>query len=233
MGRAEDDARAKRAAERGREERQEVEREASERSESVRREAQLAEDRVAASCSPWSFFISDGSIATSFTLSALAIGTCGMMLFDTQDRNDAELGLAIAVPTIVLVVLFFLFARSRVRAAWRLEKQWMAQLPFRVDKLGDGVGSTSGHRLVVRIRFREAPHNLPFDEARALMAHVDPGGEVSRSDKMLELRARVAGEPEGDAARVKGRRLLFHDLVDGVLLPLSQTHPIELIELDD
>jgi hypothetical protein len=234
MGRAEDEARARRARERGNEERNEQEREASERAEETRREAKLAEERVADSCSAWSLFTGAGYFATCLTLSAISVGTFAMMLIEPDERAVGTTGLMVAVPSVVLAVLVFLFARWRVNAAWRIEKQWMARLPFRIDGLGGGVGSTSGaHRLVVRVHFREGGYNPPTEKARAMMAHVDPGGTVERRDKTLELRARVAGEPDGDNARVKGRRLLFHDLVDGILLPLAEEAPIERIELDD
>lgn len=235
MTSADDKARAARARERGREEREEKEREVDREANRERYRLKEQEERMAAACSPLAFLLADGVVVTGYVVPGLAFATFATMIVTGDHASDRSLGLLGAGISVVVGLAFFLvhqLVRSRVAAAWAAEKQWRAKLPFAIDKAGEGLASTYGHDLKVFVTFKKK-RDMPADVARELLAHVDPGGKVTRHDERLEVCARLAGNPDGDTAQVRARRLLFHDLVDGVLLPLGADHPIDRIELDD
>src|SRR5678815_2516454 len=119
MGRAEDDARAKRAAERGREERAEQERMATERARVDRDREKEKEELLMASCSSLSGVRSDGFISMSFTLPLLALASFGWMMTEPSERGIATIGLGCSVLAIGLMVLLQLVVRSQMRAGWQ------------------------------------------------------------------------------------------------------------------
>lgn len=236
MGKTEDEQRAARVRERGKEERAEKEAEAERAALQEKARHDEAYERLAASCHPLYWLGDENFAITTGVLCVLTFGAGVMFLFQTDTTVPRTVALAMAGGAVVVAAVALgvrASVRARMKAAWDVEAAWLAKLPFEVTGIESGLASTSsGHRLNVKLYFRV--HNeMPLAKARELIVHVDPGGTAERSGEQLRLVARVAGDPEAYVARVKGRRLLFHDLVDGVLLPLHAEAPITKVDLDD
>jgi hypothetical protein len=230
-------ARAEAEREHDAELRQEAEAKALEESNADSYRSSRREERLAYSFTRGATLLDDDAGAST----ALGVAIIGSGLLSvvvalehfTGKRNDPDFDLFERYALMVLPVVFVAllgFRQSLVmlsRRAWEAEKRWLAQLPFPIENAIAVLGDFShSDRLVLEVHFVSRSVQL-VEQARERMTGVDPGGSVSTHGHHLELRGGAVGDEERAKVEVvRDARQLFHDLLEGIVVPLQGQEPV-------